>query len=309
MTWPNETEKRMGLLEIASGVGIGSGPIIGSIIYYMFGYFAIYVIQSFYIIAIGFYVNYFHLPDQSQTLEEISNRREISIIQLLRNRKILFSSLMLCFIYTSLTSIMTDFENYILFLGGSAYLCSFLFFLGNIDYIFSIFFINYLEERFSRKLVINLSIFVIVFALFLIGHQYFFILQSSSISFIIIGLGMFIQGLGLTLIIITFIPECINLLEKADPSLSQEEKSEIASSLFVSFISAAELIGPIIGGILAENYGFAKSCIEYNIFLLLFFVSYLYWGNGMKGWEVERKKSGMLLEKTKESDNLAEVYF
>lgn len=314
MAWPNEIEYRYGILEISAGLGIGVGPMVGSFIYLISGYSSIFIVQSFYILLIGIYVVRNHIPDEKINEEkmvemtnlnrdeifnqemngidiangkmEISNELKenhqmVSIFEIIKKREIMFLCMILCFGFTALALIMTDFENFILENGGSVALCSFLFFLYNINYVVSVFLLDKLRSRYSRITIFNISIIVIAISLLFVGSDYCFHFNNPSTLFIFVGIGMLLLGFGMSYIILLFIPESIDLL--AYTNLNLEQKSDISCVLYTSFLSAAELIGPIVGGFLAENVGFSKGCYCYAIFILLFFFSFLKFGNGWEG--------------------------
>lgn len=321
LAWPKEIEYRYGILEISAGLGIGLGPMIGSFIYLIFGYTSIFIIQSFYILLIGLYVVKNQIPDERENenenkLEEMTNMNRdsaldqemndikkingkteisiegkekigqnmnqiVSILEIIKKRDILFLCLILCFGFTALALIMTDFENFILEKGGSVAFCSLLFFLYNVNYVVSVFILEKMRNQFSRITIFDISITVIAISLLFVGSDYFFHFDNPSTLFIFIGIGMLLLGFGMSYIILLFIPESIDLL--ANTNLNLEQKSDISCVLYTSFLSAAELIGPIVGGFLAENIGFSKGCFFYAIFILLFFFSYLKYGNGWEG--------------------------
>lgn len=81
--WPNEIQKRIGILEMSVGIGIGIGPLIGAGLYYMDFYILIYVIPSSVIFFCGAIISPYILPSK--------NSREIKKTQHLSLRKTYFN--------------------------------------------------------------------------------------------------------------------------------------------------------------------------------------------------------------------------
>ena len=60
--WADEIDIRISILEIFVGLGIGSGPLIGTLFYETIGYLAIYLFPGIFIMVFGSILAYLFLP-------------------------------------------------------------------------------------------------------------------------------------------------------------------------------------------------------------------------------------------------------
>ena len=67
--------------------------------------------------------------------------------------------------------------------------------------------------------------------------------------------------------------------------INDEQKGDLSCGIFTSFLSFAEFIGPILGGLLADKAGFSLGCYLYAFFLLIFLMIYFKYGNAVIGVE------------------------
>lgn len=86
------------------------------------------------------------------------------------------------------------------------------------------------------------------------------------------------------------IPEFMSIGKEIYPN-HQEIVGDMAAGLFNAAYSAGALLGPILGGVLDEKFGFARAESIYGIINLGYLLIYLTIGEGMKAfWSKERKE-------------------
>ena len=84
------------------------------------------------------------------------------------------------------------------------------------------------------------------------------------------------------------IPEFMSVGKEIYPK-HHESVGDMASGLFNAAYSAGALLGPILGGVLDENFGFARAESIYGIVNLGYLFIYLSVGEGMKAfWSKEK---------------------
>ena len=215
-------------------MGLGLGPIIGTFFYYLLEYLYVFLIEALFILVVGDFFTYFFIPDQNQALDDQDlNGKNRNLLSLLQTQGIFYLSLTLIMNFGAFTFITTDFENYMLSLGGSVLSTSLCLAMVNASYLIILFIIDGFRQKMGGRKIFIISFILIIISLFLVGHETFFILDKKVGKFVLIGFGMFILGFGLNLSIIIFIPECIEVLSEFE--LNEEEKSEIMNN-YVSLL-------------------------------------------------------------------------
>ena len=135
--WSDEIDQRMGWMEIASTVGIGLGPLIGSIIFEL-GYIWIYIVPCLLIMVFGNIIFYFVFP--SKNFVEAKKRVEIesemnqtiSIRESFCNKEMLYVFFTLVMTTTSCTIILPGFELKVLQMGSTSLISTVIYLIGQL---------------------------------------------------------------------------------------------------------------------------------------------------------------------------------
>lgn len=277
--WPEEIDVRIGLLEMTVGFGVGTGPLIGAFLYNFFGYSSVFLIPGIVIGLCGFSLAYCVLPKDKKK-EKDGEPETLSIMESFGDRDMWYCFLVLVINYGAFTLIMPEMENKIIFLGGRPETASFCLACSQLGYIICIVFLIYTKFD-KRRFLFFVAIILTFIGLVLLGFDEIAPI-SNNLALVLITIGLFFLGVVSGFSLIPNISENLFILQKIFPNKAQNLKDNMASGIFGAAIALAEFHGPIIGGLLSDNYGFSKSCLIYSLFVLLFFIFYAFHGGGIK---------------------------
>ena len=289
--WPEEIDFRIGLLEVTVGFGIGTGPLIGALIYSIWGYLAIYILPGVIIMVFGSVLAYFTLPlnkqkDQNEKEETLSLKKSFS------HRDMVYNFFVLVVNYGGFTLIMPDLENKVISIGGSPQIASILFACNQVGYIIGIALLMVYKVK-NRKGIFFVAWLLSIVSLLLLGIDTF-VLISDELVLVLIGMGTFVSGFVCAFSLVPFVSESISILHSIFPEKKSEVLDNMASGFFTAAISLAEFHGPLLGGYLSENFGFSKGCLFYAIGVFVFFIIHATHGEGFKAvyeWRQNGRKS------------------
>jgi len=297
--YPNSIEETYSFLEISTGSGVVFGSIFAGFLYeytsYCFSFSMmalIYVVSSFVFvrslnheIEVGRMVALLEAQDSEiqhsyQSLDSFFDRKrddDLSFSVIIKNRNFLLSFLCQIFCCTTATLLHPSFSEHVKTYGGSSQDIGLIFAACDIMYASTALFIFKHFIRFGRK---NLFLFGGVVAglgLLIVGPEKYTFLPGSLY---IVGLGMALNGFAQVFFTVPVIPEYIETLENLYGR--SESVNEMASGLFNAGLAVSEFIGPVLGGILANNFGVCRGMSIYAILLLLYLRIYWTYGNNTK---------------------------
>ena len=302
--WPDEIDFRIGLLEVTVGFGIGTGPLIGALIYSMWGYLSIYIAPGILITFFGSILAYMTLPMNKKQEEHEKTEETLSLSKTFSSRDMWYTFFVLVINYGGFTLIMPDLENKVIKIGGSPEMASILFACNQVGYILAIAFLMIYKIK-NRKGIFFVSLIFSLLSLILLGFDSFFIM-SNEMKMVLIGLGTFISGIVGAFSLVPFVSESITILHSIFPDKKRHLLDNMASGLFTAAISLAEFHGPILGGFLTQNFGFSDGCLIYSVVVFLFFIVFATHGRGMKAM-IEWGKGKRKEVKVKENEKGIEV--
>lgn len=277
--WPDETDQRLGGLEIADIFGVGMGPIVGTMLISL-GYIWIYVIPSIIIIVLGGIISFFALPTKeivsSNKYQDLNGKEEerLSILKSFWNKPILYTFFSQVFTFGSFMLIAPGFELKVIEKGKDSKIASVIYFCYPFGYMLGCFlFVIFKTE--NRRGSISFGIFFSMIGLFLLGMDEIFSM-GNTLSLTLMAIGLFISGLAVTRILIPNISETISILKKLFPEYSEDNFIHMASGFFSAGFFLAEFEGVLLGGILSDYFGFSYCCLTYSFLLLIFFLLFCF---------------------------------
>ena len=103
-----------------------------------------------------------------------------------------------------------------------------------------------------------------------------------------VGLGMAFNGFAQVFFTVPVIPEYIDSLDTLYGR--GEAVNEMASGLFNAGLAVSEFLGPILGGVLASNFGVCRGMSIYAILLLMYLRVFWIYGKNSKRAKVTTLK-------------------
>ena len=270
------TQSNLGKSEIALSIGTSISPLICSIFYKIGGYTLPFLFTgAFSILAfcLSFQINDKKIRKESDEVEDDNNYNYLKYLTYPEIYSILlgfvFCMISVTFSYPCLTYHLIN--NYSI----SVSIASLFFIAPMVPYI--------ITSQFLDKISAKIGIyFTFSLGLFLSGISSLFVyptppLAQSPINILI---GFFILGIGSVPV---FIPGLVMLsknIKKIDDSIDEMSANDIASAINNLCLDLGNFVGPILGGYLADNFGFQLCCfiitaivITYSAIFILFFFS------------------------------------
>ena len=129
-------------------------------------------------------------------------------------------------------------------------------------------------EKLPKRAVILIGILLMSFGMFFVGTSKFLGLENSPFMIIT---GLMIIGAAAGMISIPVLPEMLEAIEERnDRSYNLEELNNYISGIFVTSTGVGEFIGPVLGSILNEKYGFRESQDIYANVIIIFAIIYFF---------------------------------
>ena len=270
------TQSNLGKSEIALSIGTSISPLICSIFYKIGGYTLPFLFTgAFSILAfcLSFQINDKKIRKESDEVEDYNNYNYLKYLTYPEIYSILlgfvFCMISVTFSYPCLTYHLIN--NYSI----SVSIASLFFIAPMVPYI--------ITSQFLDKISAKIGIyFTFSLGLFLSGISSLFVYPTPPLSQspIIILIGFFILGIGSVPV---FIPGLVMLsknIKKIDDSIDEMSANDIASAINNLCLDLGNFVGPILGGYLADNFGFQLCCfiitaivIAYSAIFILFFFS------------------------------------
>ena len=271
-----KTQSSLGKLEVAWGVGVSSGPLFASVFYKIGGYTLPFLITG--ILTFFPLISSFRIKDKKNKKNQDEEMEDNNYNYL----KYLFYPE----IYSILIGVVVGMISVTFFMpcltlhliknySVSVSIASLFFITPIIPYMIIL---QYLD-RISAKLGIYPTF---AFGLILSGISSLFIYPVPPLprSFISIIIGFLLMGVGSVPV---FIPGLVMLsknIKKIDDSIDEMSANDIASAINNLCLDLGNFVGPILGGYLADNFGFQLCCfiitaivIAYSAIFILFFFS------------------------------------
>ncbi len=280
--WPEEIDIRIAILEMTVGLGIGFGPLIGALLYEIWGYMVMFAGPGIMIACFGPIIAYYIIPANRKQKEEKEEEETLSIIKCFSEKEMCYNFLVLVINFAAFTLIMPELENKVIELGGSPVNASIIFVCSQLGYIMCIPFLIFYKFE-NRKCLFFIALVLSIISLIMLGID-FIIPLENKLTMMFMAAGLFIAGIVDAFSLIPNISENIAILHKIFPNKKKSSLDNMASGMFTAAISLAEFYGPILGGFLSDLYGFSKCCLIYSFVVFIFFIIYAFDGKGYEAF-------------------------
>jgi MFS family permease len=293
MTFPEEQEKYIALIETAVGVGLILGPVIGSSIYAFAGFsWTFFIIGSVFLILTP--ILYILIPDSinknddhvethiERKIHEFedsqptrNNKIKVSFFKLLTTRRFLIASMggmMSNFMYTYMEPVLAF---RISQFNVSAFQIGMFFSIQPISYIILSFTISYFTGKYANRGIIMLGALFASFSMLFVGPSNHF-----PDELYLMGIGqLLIGGFGLFLMV-PVIPEMISAGTEYYPN-KIIELTDISAGVFNSCLGIGQVIGPIFGSYVTQATNFRTCSDIVGYILFTYSVVYFLLCNGL----------------------------
>ena len=304
--YPNAVEETYSFLEIATGSGVVFGSIFAGFLYeytsYQFSFVAmalIYVASSIIFVRslnqeieagrMAALMEPFDPEIHSyQSLDYFYFRKkddDMSLRVIMTNRNFILAFLCQIFCNATVTLIQPSFSEHVKTYGGSSQDIGIIFAACDITYASTALFIFKHFIRFGRKKLFIFGGVIAAIGLLIVGPEKYTLLPGGLGT---VGLGMAFNGFAQVFFTVPVIPEYIDSLDILYGR--GEAVNEMASGLFNAGLAVSEFIGPILGGILASNFGVCRGMSIYAVLLLMYLRVFWIYGKNSKRAKVTTLK-------------------
>ena len=252
------TQSSLGKAEIALSIGVSAGPVICSIFYKIGGYplpFFVTGVFSFLSVCLTFQVNAKKIKKNKE--EEKDDNTNYNYLKYLIYPEVysILIGFVVCMVSVTFYTpcIIYHLINYY---SISVSISSLFFIIPIIPYVVISQFLDWISAKFGIYLT-----FILGFILSGISSLFIHPVPPLPQSPIFIVIGFILLGIGSVPV---FIPGLVMLSEnikKIDESIDEMNANDIASAINNLFVESGNFLGPIIGGYLADNFGFKLCCI------------------------------------------------
>jgi len=286
MMYPCEKEmiEKISSLNIWIQLGFMAGPILGSIMYNLFGYIWMFVIlAALLLISLILLLVFFPKdetifePSSSSALNTDSDK-EYKLFAPLKSKNFAFT-----FFFTTLTQMaylyMTT--GYSIHMETDFHLSSevigFVYPSGSLIIVLICLFYGKVNWKVGGVFHFILAAILMIIGLITVGPSTVIGLPNQLWISII---GLEIIYLAQSFNILPQLPVFIELISDFDPTIPERDLKQIASSYRNLFYSIISLIGPSLGGLMTDLVGYSAAMAAYGGFLLVFMILFIIFGNG-----------------------------
>ena len=261
---PDEKIKYISILEFLWGFGDGFGPILGSILYSIFGYFAMFLVLGsvtfvFILIIKATLPSDIDSKESTVKLNDSNSQSNAEAIQKISYKGMLWDHTILVMWGANLFSswAFTYYEPILSFrlldFTTSVYIQSLVFFCLTGGYAFMAIFVTCFTKYFKPLNIVAWSLFMTGIFNFMVGPS---ILLPDNL--ILMAVGLFCTGMSLVFSGVLQVPIMLKRAEVKFPSQSRLA-SDYCWSIYNFVYSVGMFLGPIYGGHMAELVGY-RAC-------------------------------------------------
>ncbi|CEF71374.1 MFS-type transporter SLC18B1 [Strongyloides ratti] len=274
----------LGCVEFGAGFGYTIGPFIGGFLYQYFGFYYIFLFLGFLSIIIGIFSFLYINLDDNKLKNVIRDKNHVCESE--KNyswKKIIKIKDIWCLIYTIFfVGITSSFQDSSIPIGlkqfhfNSTKVGLMYIFFGGTYTIFSPI-SGFISDKYSvANFLIIFGYFLQTIVFLLLGSTSFFNYNPTEILYIICLLFM---GFSSSIIYVPSFKKTITILKNEHKFLYNFKILSIVSGIFCSSYSLGALLGPIIGSLLINNYGYHSTIVIFSIIsfisMILFIILYI----------------------------------
>lgn len=266
-----QEEKIEAYVEVASSVGVMMGPLVGSFLYVVGGYqtpfFCLAGLEFLFMLALP----RIFLNDSSVKLRDRSQRK-ISIRKVFWSKEGVFGLLVVTGAVLSYNFMDPSLSYRLGLYQVSPSLFGVYFTLSTLTYLITMFTIDHFSTRIDKRVWMSLGVLTL-------GLGYYFLIWKDLWG---LSSGLVVLGIGSSLILIPALQQYRIMAFKIFRDSSEKEGvNDVTSGMFGSASAVGELLGPIVGGILVDQFGFTDAVKWFGIGTFGFFLLYLYVGDSL----------------------------
>lgn len=244
------------------GLGVATGPLVGSFLYYVGGF-----PLPFFILGASLFISVYLIHYLSLEIQN-SEEEPPSFISSLCNLEITLNYIPVVIYLISNTYYFPSLTNHLTQKWGLSVEVSSIFFVINmIVYFIALQFLDKMTVRFGLSLTIWLGLIMIV-----IGPLFVYPVSFLPQSIISIIIGLSFLGWCGAMICVPCLMEFERVLKKKDDKLDPATINDISSAIFNFSVNIGDFCGPVFGGMISESYGFKWSNISLSILTIIYSV-------------------------------------
>lgn len=292
----DELQEKIGYMEASLGIGMMIAPLLGSLLYYLWGYQApFYVMAGILLICTPWLIR--SLPPDNKAL--MTEKKPLSLRKVLSKRKVLFTYGFSSFVMMGFAFLDPVFANYLNTFGLNIIEVGVVFSVGTLSYSVCMVVISKYSGSIKRSHLMIVGCVLYIISFIMVGPQSRIGLPKDIW---LVCVGMIVLGLGATLTVLPIIPEFMALCAEIYTD-EKEGIGDLCSGMFDSSVLVGSLIGPIISGYLTEAVGFEDSASIFAIILFVYMIIYCLFG-GVFGQDKKKKEEKPLLKVEKEEESI-----
>jgi len=292
MSFPEEQEKYIAMMQTAIGTGLIMGPVIGTMLYTVFGFS-----NTFFLIGLCFLVLTFLLSfvvpssidKKDEQVETITERRisryeenvvvvstePISFFKLVTTGKFILAGcggLVAMFIFVFMEPVLAfRLQEF----GISPVLVGTFFSIQPVSYVLLSFSITWFTSIFANRGLLMFGAFMLFLSLVLVGPS-----NYLPDSLAIMALGQLCVGAFGLFLMVPAIPEMITAASEKYPKRIIEI-TDMSAGVFNCLLGTGQVIGPVFGSTMTRYYGFRTCADTVAIISIVYFTIYFIFGGGL----------------------------
>lgn len=292
MSFPEEQEKYIAVMQTAIGTGLILGPVIGTFLYSIFGFSMTFFLIGACFLGLTFLLS-FLVPSSidkkdeeviPETARRISMYEEkviptttepIGFFKLLCTGKFLFAGLgglmamfMFCFMEPVLAFRLQEFNI-------SPFLIGIFFSIQPVSYVVLSMGITWFTGNFANRGLLMAGGLLSSLCMAFVGPTHYL---PDSLN--LMALGQLCVGAFGLFLMVPAIPEMIQAGSIVYPKRVLE-LTDISASVFNCMLGVGQVIAPVFGSTLTKLYDFRTTCEVLGVLLMIYFVTYFILGDGL----------------------------
>ena len=255
----NEVNRNISLMELSYSIGLAIGPVMGTYLYESLGW----EVPFFLLGGLNLFSSFTIINMEIKDCEKSDYSKFFKAIF---NWKILLTEIASIFIMATVNFYEPVFENYLIDNFGLGMKTASLFFdIQIVSFFVSLSLFGNLINKIGSKISISFGLFIGFIFVNLLGPISIF---PKKLLIIIIGLIML--GPSEAFIILPSIEDYMNTL-MTDLKFNKDYSNDLSCTIFNFVSNLGDTIGPLLGGILSDFYGFPHTCLIVSIGLFICF--------------------------------------
>ena len=289
----DEVNRNISLMELSYSIGLAIGPVMGTYLYEGLGWEVPFFLLGGLNLFSSFTIINMEIKDCEKS--DYSN-----FFKAVFNWKILLTEIASIIVMGTVNFYEPVFENYLIDNFGLGMKTASLFFdIQIVSFFVSLSLFGKLINKIGTKISISFGLFLGFIFVNLLGP---ISILPKKIHIIVIGL--IFLGPSEAFVILPSIEDYMNTL-MTDLQFSKEYSNDLSCTIFNFVSNLGDTIGPLIGGILSDYYGFPQTCfiISIGLFICFFFFSILNFLNACKKISFKDKYNWKVLSNTDDQIN------